>query len=96
MKLLFGTGNPAKLDVMRRGLDGMHLEILGLKDMDRAAPPVVEDGRTPLENARQKALAYYRSSPASPGCILTKCRGRSSQVSMCGRCRGSICRMRRW
>ncbi len=60
MKLLFGTENPAKLDVMRRGLDGMHLEILGLKDMDRAAPPVAEDGRTPLENARQKALAYYR------------------------------------
>ena len=60
MRLLYGTGNPAKLDVMRRRLEGMHLEILGLKDMDREAPPVPEEGRTPLENARQKALAYYR------------------------------------
>lgn len=57
--LLFGTGNAAKLDSMRRTLSGLDLEILGLSDMDRQAPPVPEDGNTSLENARQKALAYY-------------------------------------
>lgn len=59
MKLLYGTGNPAKLESMRQRLAGLHFEILGLKDMDREAPHVPENGSTPLENARQKALAYY-------------------------------------
>jgi 8-oxo-dGTP diphosphatase len=77
MKLLYGTGNAAKLEVMRRALAGLvtgselsareggefymgePLEILGLSDMEREAPPVPEDGSSPLENARQKALAYY-------------------------------------
>ena len=59
MKLLYATGNRAKLDAMRSRASGLDLEILGLADMDRKAPPVPEDGRTPLENARQKALAYY-------------------------------------
>ena len=59
MRLLFGTGNAAKLESMRRRLAELDLEILGLPDMDRSAPSVPEDGATPLENARQKALAYY-------------------------------------
>lgn len=61
MKLLYGTGNPAKLEAMRRRLAGLELEILGLKDMEGEAPQVVEDGSTPLENARKKALCYYRA-----------------------------------
>lgn len=60
MKLLYGTGNPAKLESMRRRLAGMDYEILGLRDMEKEAPQVPEEGNTPLENARQKALAYYR------------------------------------
>lgn len=59
MKLLYGTGNPAKLDSMKRRLAGLDLEIVGLRDMGRKIPHVPEDGATPLENARQKALAYY-------------------------------------
>ena len=59
MKLLYGTGNPAKLESMRRRLAGMDFEIMGLKDMEKEAPQVPEDGGTPLENARQKALAYH-------------------------------------
>ncbi len=61
MKLLYGTGNPAKLEAMRRTLASLGLEILGLKDMKGAVPEVVEDGATPLENARKKALCYYRA-----------------------------------
>ena len=59
IKLLYGTGNPAKLDVMRRRMRDLNIEILGLKDFKEKAPDVPEDGNTPLENARQKALAYY-------------------------------------
>lgn len=59
MRLLYGTGNAAKLESMRRRLAVLDLEIAGLSDMDRPAPSVPEDGATPLENARQKALAYY-------------------------------------
>lgn len=61
MKLLYGTGNPAKLSSMRRRLAELDLEILGLKDMGGEIPSVPEDGMTPLENARQKACAYYKA-----------------------------------
>lgn len=59
MRLLYGTGNPAKLEAMRRRLGELKLEIIGLKDMEGVVPKVSEDGGTPLENARQKALFYY-------------------------------------
>ncbi|MCI8528461.1 MAG: hypothetical protein HFH82_04785 [Lachnospiraceae bacterium] len=77
MKLLYGTGNPAKLEFMRRALSGVDLmevkspgtmqavqkgeglEILGLEDMDQTAPAIPETGSSPLENARQKAFAYF-------------------------------------
>ena len=58
--LLFGTGNASKLDTMRKSLDGLGIEVLGLRDMDKHAPEVVESGKSPLENAQIKALAYYR------------------------------------
>lgn len=57
MQLLYGTGNPAKISAMKRRLSD--LEIIGLKDLHRDIPRVPEDGRTPLENAKQKAPAYY-------------------------------------
>lgn len=59
MKLLYGTGNRAKLEAMQNRLAEINLEIVGLMDMDPPPPRVPEDGSTPLENARQKALAYY-------------------------------------
>lgn len=60
-KILFGTRNSAKLLSMRRRLEGLGVELIGLEDLDTAVPPVLEDGATPLENARQKALCYYRA-----------------------------------
>lgn len=59
-KLLYGTGNPAKLEAMRETLRPLDLEILGLRDMEKAPPEVAENGSDPLENACEKALAYYR------------------------------------
>lgn len=64
MKLLYGTGNPAKLSAMRSRLDPLEIELIGLNDLKaegKMMPEVAEDGNTPLENARVKALAYYKA-----------------------------------
>ena len=34
MKILYGTGNPAKLSSMRSRLAGLDIEIIGLKDIN--------------------------------------------------------------
>lgn len=63
MKLLFGTNNPAKLFAMKQRLEKLNIELISLNDLKvegRMIPEVSEDGKTPLENARQKATAYYR------------------------------------
>ena len=59
MQIIYGTGNPAKLAAMQRRLAGLDLDIIGLKDVEGEIPAVPETGKSPLENARQKALAYY-------------------------------------
>lgn len=61
MKLLYGTGNPAKIAAMKRRLSELDIEIIGLKDLGKDIPKVVEDGNTPLENAKKKALKYYEA-----------------------------------
>ncbi len=64
MKLLFGTGNQAKLAAMKSRLASIGIELVGLSDLKaegKRIPEVAEDGNTPLENARQKALAYYKT-----------------------------------
>ncbi len=61
MKLLYGTGNEAKLDAMRRALAGLQIEITGLRELGAEPPRVEEDGSTPLENAEKKAAAYYKA-----------------------------------
>ena len=64
MKLLYGTGNPAKVAAMQNRLSGLGIELISLSDLraqGREIPDVPETGNTPLENARQKALAYYEA-----------------------------------
>lgn len=64
MKLLYGTGNPAKLSAMKQRLAKLDIEVIGLNDLKEEGitiPEVPEDGATPLENARQKATAYYEA-----------------------------------
>lgn len=64
MKLLYGTGNPAKVAAMSQRLEELGIELLDLNDMraeGREVPDVPEKGSTPLENARQKARAYYKA-----------------------------------
>lgn len=60
-KFVYGTGNPAKLDHMRRMLAPLNLNFIGAKETDITLPDVDESGNTPLENARIKALAYYKA-----------------------------------
>lgn len=64
MKVLYGTGNPAKLSAMKYRLEKLDIELIGLNDLKaegRSIPEVLENGDTPLENARQKAMAYYKA-----------------------------------
>lgn len=64
MEIIYGTGNSAKISYMQRALKALPLEIVGVKQAaDKKSltlPEVEETGRTPLENARQKAQEYYR------------------------------------
>lgn len=64
MKILFGTGNLAKFHVMKRRLEKFDIELISLNDLKEEGaviPRVLENGGTPLENARQKATAYYET-----------------------------------
>lgn len=63
-ELIYGTGNPAKLTGMKRALEKLPVEVIGLKEAakkyQKEIPYVEETGSTPLENARLKANAYYK------------------------------------
>lgn len=64
MKLLYGTGNLAKLSAMRNRLEQLDIELIGLNNLrteGKIIPEVIEDGNTPIENARLKAMAYYEA-----------------------------------
>lgn len=64
MKLLYGTGNLAKWEAMERRFQKLDIKLISLNDLKAKGatiPVVSEDGKTPLENARQKAVAYYEA-----------------------------------
>ena len=64
MQLIYGTGNPAKIQSMKRNVQGMPLEVIGLKEAAQKAgivlPDIEENGDTPIENARLKAEVYFK------------------------------------
>ena len=59
MKLLYGTGNSAKVTAMRARLAPLGIEVAGAKDMGLQMPEADENGATPLENACIKAKACF-------------------------------------
>lgn len=61
MKILYGTTNVAKVDWMKKNLQGLDIEMMCLRDIASEIPDVPETGSTPLENATQKAQAYYKA-----------------------------------
>ena len=61
MKLLYGTTNLGKLNSMRNVLQPIGIEVIGLSEMDGELPYIPEDGIEPVDNARQKSMAYYKT-----------------------------------
>lgn len=61
MKLLYATANNSKVYNMKRRLQGFPIEIITPKELNIQIN-VVEDGKTPSENAMKKALAYYNQT----------------------------------
>ena len=90
MKLLYGTGNPAKLDAMRHRLAGLGIELIGLKDLGGVKQPeIIEDGkrRWKMPGKRRRRIStrfICRCSPVIPVCILTTWQRTTSPASMCG------------
>ncbi|MGE5580577.1 MAG: non-canonical purine NTP pyrophosphatase [Bacillota bacterium] len=62
MRILYGTGNQAKLETMRSILADTGIEVVGPDEVGIRLPAVQENGRSPLENARLKAWAYFRAA----------------------------------
>ena len=60
IKLLYGTTNLAKLSSMKHMLKGLNLEIINNPHIDFSHIKIEENGKTPIENARIKALAFYK------------------------------------
>lgn len=61
MRILYGTTNQAKLEVMREATKSLGIEVIGLSDLKCELPVVNENGKTPLENAQIKAEVYYHA-----------------------------------
>ena len=61
VKLLYGTTNKAKLEVMENATKDLDIEIISLNEIEGELPKIEENGKTPLENAEIKARAYYEA-----------------------------------
>lgn len=61
IKLLYGTTNKAKITVMENAVRDLGIELISLNDLNCELPVIVENGKTPLENAEIKARAYYET-----------------------------------
>ena len=61
MKILYGTTNKAKIQVMKNAVASLDIELIGLGDIEGELPNIIENGKTPLENAEIKARAYYET-----------------------------------
>jgi len=59
VKLLFGTTNKSKILFMKRHVEPLGIKILSLADVNAPKLNIQENGNSPLENAKIKALAYY-------------------------------------
>lgn len=59
MKILYGTTNQGKLLAMKKSVEGLDIELIGLRDLECELPIIEENGKTPLENAEIKARAYF-------------------------------------
>jgi sugar/nucleoside kinase (ribokinase family) len=58
--MAYGTHNAAKVDNIRRRIQGVPLTITALPELAQDIPEAEETGRDPLQNAEQKARHYWR------------------------------------
>ncbi len=68
MKLVYGTTNQAKLESMQRVTKILGIDIIGLNELlsypeysNIELPEIDESGSNPLENAKIKALSYFKT-----------------------------------
>ena len=59
MRLVYGTTNTAKIEFMKQHAGHLGIEILSLNDVSAPKMHIEENGNSPLDNARIKAMAYY-------------------------------------
>lgn len=59
VKILYGTTNKAKIEVMKKAVKGLEIELISLNDLECELPVIEENGKNPLENAKIKAETYY-------------------------------------
>ncbi|MCL2216235.1 MAG: hypothetical protein FWB91_04350 [Defluviitaleaceae bacterium] len=61
MKLLYATTNKSKIAFMQKRVAYLSIELLSLADVNAPILHIDENGNSPLENARIKALAYFNA-----------------------------------
>jgi 8-oxo-dGTP diphosphatase len=61
MKLLYGTTNKSKIAFMQKRVSHLGIELLSLSDVSAPILHIDENGNSPLDNARIKALAYFNA-----------------------------------
>ena len=59
MKLLYGTTNKSKIEFMQKRVGHLGIKILSLADVSAPELKIQENGSSPLDNTRIKALEYY-------------------------------------
>jgi len=60
VELIYGTTNKAKMQAMKKIAEPLGIKLLSLDDVGTPKLNVEENGNSPLENAKIKALAYYK------------------------------------
>lgn len=61
-ELIFGTGNKAKVAQVKDTLEGLNIQVTGIKELSVDLPDIEEDGATVVENARKKAVEYAKAT----------------------------------
>jgi len=61
VKLIYGTTNKSKILFMKKRVEPLGIQILSLTDVNAPKLHIQENGNSPLENAKIKALAYYEA-----------------------------------
>jgi len=61
MQLLYGTTNKSKIAFMQKRVLSLGIDLISLSDVSAPKLNIEENGNSPLDNAKIKALAYYNA-----------------------------------